>query len=639
MRMLSKRERRQTKSKTKTAQHDGHSPAMLEALEGRLVLSTYVKLDTTMGNIGLELDEVKAPITVANFLNYLAAGRFTNSIVHRAQTNFVVQTGGSKFTVTDTATGAGTVENIPSFAPIVREITGISNTQGTIAMARSSALSSATSSFFFNLEDNSDILDPAPGATTTTGGGYTAFGRVIYGWDVVLAIESLRQAIVPPFYLDPSDPQGLGGTPIQEGSAYVSGQTPVQTDLVIVRSAKLVDVDANRGVVGGGLAASYIVYRNPGTGLTEEYFYPGFVGVGNKPTVFIPPVAKDTWRLVDLTTAAGSPVSDESVQTWQDPVDDSSRAAVPTSEGLYVFYRNPLGGVWVASNLTTGLPGGRVITSEITVFRSIGENPLMHIAGLTSDNHLILYREVLQPLDPQSGRRPRSTWEVIDLTQDHLIPQGLQTPAFTGRLISYVTSWNGLNIAGLDSNGDIHTVWWAPGMSLFSTDNLSAITGAPKFTGGLAAYLTSWGGINLAGVQTNGDVAVTWWVPAFEGEWVSNNFTQEFGGPKLSADSLTTYVMNAWGGLNIVGIDSATNKMTIYWWAPGLDEWNVTPMDTISGYVAPVGRLAAATAPSGLTSIVGTSADGELMQYSWFPGGQWTTTNITFNSLFSTDRT
>ncbi|MCC6679159.1 MAG: peptidylprolyl isomerase [Phycisphaerales bacterium] len=609
---------------------------MLEQLEGRLVMSTIIKLDTTMGNIGFQLDEAKAPITVTNFMNYLTSGRFVDDIVHRSQSGFVVQLGAYKFTTTDAATGTGTVDNVQALSPIVREITGISNKQKTLAMARTSVLGSATSSFFINLADNSGILDPAPGSTTTTGGGYAAFGEVIYGWDVVLAIAALPvSSQVPPINL----PSSLGGTPIAS-TTYVAGTAPKYSDLVIVKSMKVVDLTANRAIVGSTPAASYTVFEKPDGSGFEEYLFPGMIGVGNKPTVFVPPVAKDTWRAVDLSSVASpvSPAATGGVQTWADPVDNSSRAAVPTADGLYVFYRNPLGGVWTSSNLTTGLPGGRVITSEITVFRNTDAEPLMHIVGLTSDNHVVMYREVLQPLDDQ-GRRPRSKWEFIDITEDHLAAQGLATPAFTGRLISYVTSWGGLNIAGLDSNGDIHTVWWAPGLSMYTTSNLSQITGAPKFTGGLAAYLTSWGGINLAGVQTDGKVAVTWWVPSFGGNWVNNNFTDEFGGPKLSADSLTTYVMDAWGGLNIVGIDSDSGKMSIYWWSPGLTVWNVTQMDTITGYVPPVGRLAAAVAPSGRTSIVGTAASGEFMQYTWAPGQQWDTVNITYNSLFSTGRT
>lgn len=626
-----RRNSRAVRSKETTGKHVP-APTMFEALEGRIVMSIVVKLDTTMGNIGFQLDEAKAPITVSNFMNYLTSGRFVDDIVHRSQAGFVVQMGAYKFTTTDSATGAGTVENVPAFAPIVREITGISNKQKTLAMARTDVLESATSSFFINLADNSAGLDPKPGDTTTTGDGYAAFGEVIYGWDVVLAIAALPTS---PVLISPQ----FGGTPIAS-TTYIPGTAPKYSDLVIVKTMKVVDLTANRAIVGSGLGASYTVVERPDGSGVDEYLFPAMVGVGNKPTPFVPPVGKDTWRAVDLSSVASpvSPPATGAVQTWADPVDNSSRAAVPTAQGLFVFYRNPLGGTWISSNLTTGLPGAKVITSEITVFRSTGENPLMHIAGLTSDNHVVLFREVLQPIDPSSGRRPRSTWEFIDLTQDHLSAQGLSTPAFTGRLISYVTSWGGLNIAGLDTSGDIHTVWWSPGMTLFTTSNLSTITGAPKFTGGLAAYLTSWGGINLAGVQTDGKVAVTWWVPSFGGNWVNNNFTDEFGGPELSADSLTTYVMDAWGGLNIVGIDSDSGKMTIYWWSPGLTVWNVNQMDTISGYVAPVGRLAATVAPSGRTSILGTASTGELMQYTWAPGQEWGTVNITYNSLFSTGR-
>lgn len=138
-----------------------------------------VKLHTNFGEITLELDAEKAPITVANFLQYVDNGFYDGTIFHRVISNFMIQGGGF-----DTAMNQKTTE-----AEIKNEAdNGLGNDQYTIAMARTSAPHSASSQFFINVANNAFLNHTAP---TGSGWGYCVFGKVIDGMDVVDKIKQV----------------------------------------------------------------------------------------------------------------------------------------------------------------------------------------------------------------------------------------------------------------------------------------------------------------------------------------------------------------------------------------------------------------------------------------------------------------
>jgi cyclophilin family peptidyl-prolyl cis-trans isomerase len=139
-----------------------------------------VSLQTSMGQIILELDRERAPLTVANFLRYVTEGHFNNTVFYRVVPRFVVQ-GGSVG-----ADGNGK----PVHEPIPLEANnGLTNRRGTIAMGRSAEPNSATAEFFINLVDNAG-LDQQMGDTMNTT-GYAVFGRVVEGMNVVDLMTTL----------------------------------------------------------------------------------------------------------------------------------------------------------------------------------------------------------------------------------------------------------------------------------------------------------------------------------------------------------------------------------------------------------------------------------------------------------------
>jgi len=136
------------------------------------LLFPVIKLETSAGDISVELDRRRAPVTVNNFLRYVTSGRYDGTVFHRVVAGFVVQGGGYK-------PGFGEIKLFP---PIVNESgNGLKNSLRSIAMARFDDPHSASSQFYFNLDDNTS-LDPG------RHWGYTVFGRVTAGWKTVEAI-------------------------------------------------------------------------------------------------------------------------------------------------------------------------------------------------------------------------------------------------------------------------------------------------------------------------------------------------------------------------------------------------------------------------------------------------------------------
>ena len=143
-------------------------------------MSKTVQLDTSAGAIRIELDEAKAPVSVANFLAYVAAGHYDGTVFHRVIKGFMIQGGGFD----------SGMKQKPTQAPIKNEANnGLANKHYTLAMARTSDPHSATAQFFINTTDNG-FLDFK--SESSQGWGYAVFGRVVSGQDVVDTIERVR---------------------------------------------------------------------------------------------------------------------------------------------------------------------------------------------------------------------------------------------------------------------------------------------------------------------------------------------------------------------------------------------------------------------------------------------------------------
>jgi cyclophilin family peptidyl-prolyl cis-trans isomerase len=145
-------------------------------------------VQTSMGDILLELDSDRAPASVANFVQYATAGHFDGTVIYRVQPGFVLQAGSYE------ASGS----KRPTRDPIPLEAgNGLSNVRGSVAMARDDAPNSATAEFFINLADNARLDRQAGDAEGRT--GYAVFGQVVYGMDVVDRIAMVPLGDSGPF--------------------------------------------------------------------------------------------------------------------------------------------------------------------------------------------------------------------------------------------------------------------------------------------------------------------------------------------------------------------------------------------------------------------------------------------------------
>ena len=157
--------------------------AVLAVLAGTLAAGAWaadapkVKFVTTMGEFVVEVDPEKSPKTVQNFLQYVNDKHYDGTVFHRVINDFMIQGGG--FTAE--------MSQKPTRPPVVLEAkNGLKNRVGTIAMARTSDPNSATSQFFINVRDNTSLDAPNP-----DGHGYTVFGKVVSGMDVITKIKAV----------------------------------------------------------------------------------------------------------------------------------------------------------------------------------------------------------------------------------------------------------------------------------------------------------------------------------------------------------------------------------------------------------------------------------------------------------------
>ena len=151
-------------------------------------------IETSMGTITVELDDAKAPVTVTNFIEYVKSGHYDGTIFHRVIDGFMIQGGGFTKDMNQKETRA----------PIKNEAAnGLKNARGTLAMARTMIVDSATSQFFINLVDNEflDYRGPDPRMF-----GYAVFGKVTDGMEVVDRIAKVKTGFAGPHQNVPEEP-------------------------------------------------------------------------------------------------------------------------------------------------------------------------------------------------------------------------------------------------------------------------------------------------------------------------------------------------------------------------------------------------------------------------------------------------
>lgn len=187
-----------------------------------LAANPQVEFETSRGSFVVELYPDKAPQTVENFLQYVASGFYVGTIFHRTIQNFVIQGGG----LTEALAPKATRQTIPN-----ESTNGLSNDFGTLAMARGYGSNSATSQFYVNLEDNRflNYYRQEPGLE-----GYTVFGRVIHGMNVVMQIGAGQTAKVGKLDHVPKDPAVVRASRLLEVPVLAENIQPPKPEMIDV---------------------------------------------------------------------------------------------------------------------------------------------------------------------------------------------------------------------------------------------------------------------------------------------------------------------------------------------------------------------------------------------------------------------
>lgn len=336
-------------------------------------------------------------------------------------------------------------------------------------------------------------------------------------------------------------------------------------------------------------------------------------------------VYRQGWTYENLTEMTGAPIATSPAITWVDPKNGLAYVAATSGSGLLLFTRSA-SGVWSFRNLTTETGASASPAGNLTHFISQRQK-IVVIAGITNSGRVVAFRQSLPATSPGVH-----AYTFVDISAD-LESQGQTTPNLTG-LTSYVPSWDTWHLAGVDTLGRIQSIWINtnnPAFIKWRTDNLSAITGAPALSGQLAVTLTSWGGINLTGLDGSGNMLTTWWVPRFGGQWAVSNLTTLYSGPQLVGGNLTAYT-TTWGGINYVGLDSA-GDVRVYWWVPSFEgTWAISRLlpSTTPDASVPTGRLTSHASSAGTLNVFGTNASGDLLRLAWQPGpgSAWAVENL-----------
>jgi hypothetical protein len=320
----------------------------------------------------------------------------------------------------------------------------------------------------------------------------------------------------------------------------------------------------------------------------------------------------EAWYVADIATKSGGPVPTGEMRVWIDAKDGRAYAAATSASGL-VLYSELENGTWTFRLLAGDLASGPAVTRSLAFL--VTPSGQINLFGLNADGEVIRYWQ-----NGSTNSSGAYLYSASNLSVNQLDPRGIPTPGYVGGLEAYSTPWGGLNVAGIDGAGRIWTVWWAPGQTRWFASNLSAIAKTATLSGDITAFVSPWNGINIVGVNSLGQMVSTWWSPGSGGTWRRANFTSSTLGPTVSDATVSGFYIDASQGLNVAAINATTGDVILYWWnvsRTGLG-WTYTNLTTATGATGAsriTGSLLGANASDGSVSVFGTNSGGATLRY------------------------
>ncbi|MCA9298504.1 MAG: hypothetical protein KDA28_05530, partial [Phycisphaerales bacterium] len=264
-------------------------------------------------------------------------------------------------------------------------------------------------------------------------------------------------------------------------------------------------------------------------------------------------------------------------------------AAGQSDTGLILFTGKD-DGSWGQRNLTTEIPDAEPIIGDLDTFETPWGN--LNVVGQNEDGDIVIYWQ-----DGAADDNGDYRWNYSNISDGQLAANDQEVPAYASDIDSYITPWGGSNVVGLDDEGHIRIVWWSAESVIWISTDLTEFTESLAMVGEVSAYVTSWGGINIAGQNSEGRLVVTWWVPG--GEWQVTDMGEFLSSPDLSSGSISSFITD--GTLNIAGL-TEEGDVIVYSWAVEDAIWSfevleiaefesVTLVGRVQGYADSLGNI------------------------------------------------
>lgn len=584
----------------------------LESLEARSVFDatpfadnhTIVRMDTTEGAILIELFDDLAPRSVASFLSYVSQGLYDNTLITRGEDAVFRRNLGGAFVLEDShlrriTTLAGELDDSPA---------GVG--RFTIAMVRDpDNPNSPTGEWVFNSTGGSRIREDPQ---------YAVFGEMVVGYQVL----SRWLVFGTRSYNYDSDGDGTfdAGKSVVLRQDSDLGDDDEASDIITVTSVGIIDNPSwSTRALEDQRVRGLIPARNQ---IRYEYFTTNSLG---RPIGLLRPQNIPGWDAGDigLQTEAQLTGAIVPIDTPRDGV--VAAAVAPSAAGLLLFEFTNSFPRWTVRNLTAQIAGSLVIASELALYTDSQAN--FRVVGLTEAG----------PDGPQLveyAHNGGTSWSFRNISATDLASQNQATPAFVGFFSAFRTGWDAVHVVGLNAGGELLTVWRAPDHEQWQVHNLSALIGAPAFRGDVTALLPAQR-IDIVATTTTGATMVARWRYDV---WSLATLAQVVGipGPELRENSPVAYVTR-WGGLNVAGID-ADGDLVIYWWSPVESGWQVHSIsDLIPGTDPLRGRLDATKLPGSDwdLQISATTQGGDILRFHWqISTNVWEVENLSETAVF-----
>lgn len=347
-----------------------------------------------------------------------------------------------------------------------------------------------------------------------------------------------------------------------------------------------IDSDGYRTVATINIAGEPIVFeqgvpwRSGGRGDLDHRSNSGDTPLGEATRTPPPGVGGYGEWTVRRIPGIAEPAPDAGLCAWTGPADGATHAALATADGLLLYTRSADRLEWNIRSLTDETPGAEPIFSLMSL-TSRGFMESVIIAGLTTDDELVLYRQTQD-----------SQWSFRNLSTEDFQRQGIQTPLFQGEMDWYHTVWGADNLCGVDAAGDMHVAWIAPGLDDWRLSHVSDLFGLPPLQQGAATASSASGRLALTALSSDGSVIAAAWTPEWN-EWRVTDLSGSLGGPRLARGSLACIPSSTSGDITALGLDDRGNIIA-YSWLSGSEVWAWTDLSSSIGLEPMQGRLWAA---------------------------------------------